>query len=188
MEGPAPSGPRRSVTTQTTSHPQRRHPAHHPPVERNRQPVIVQVNVCSKDRLELLAKDSIHELCRKVWQEALSWRVGTYVIMPDHIHLFCTPGEFPPPNLRGWVRFWKSLIAQRWPGGPRPVANDAGMDGTEPVPPAKIWQRDYWDTQMRSHQQYDEKLSYVRQNPVRKGMVTNADEWPYQGKVFDIRW
>ena len=167
----------------------RKRPAHHPPVENFNQPVIVEVTVCAKDRRPRFARDDVHALCREVWSKALNWRVGVYVIMPDHIHLFCAPGAMPVPSLKGWVEYWKSIISQRWPGGPRPVATgEKGADGTEPVPPGKLWQRDCWDTQMRSRQHYDEKASYVRMNPVRQGLVANCSEWPYQGKVFDLRW
>ncbi len=63
-------------------------------------------------------------------------------------------------------------------------------DGTRPVPPGpfKLWQRDYWDTQMRSREHYDEKLSYVRLNPVRKALVATPEEWPYQGNIYDVHW
>jgi REP element-mobilizing transposase RayT len=65
-------------------------------------------------------------------------------------------------------------------------------DRTEPVPPDakpfKLWQRDFWDTQMRSRAHYEEKLSYVRMNPVRKELVKTPEEWPYQGVIHEIRW
>jgi putative transposase len=51
----------------------------------------------------------------------------------------------------------------------------------------KLWQRDFWDTQMRDREHYDEKLAYVRMNPVRKGLVATPEEWPYQGVVHPIK-
>ncbi len=138
---------------------------------------MIQVTVCSKNRRKLFANEAVHELCREVWQESLAWRVGEYVIMPDHIHLFCVPGQMPVPSLKGWVYYWKSVISRRWPGGPRSVA--AGVT---------LWLKDFWDTQMRSRTHYDEKLSYVRQNPVRGGLVASPEQWPFQGRVFSIRW
>ncbi len=71
------------------------------------------------------------------------------------------------------------------------------MDDTEVVPPEdgnpaggspKLWQRDFWDTQMRTKEHYEEKLFYVRMNPVRKGLVHDLDSWSYQGVVFPIAW
>jgi hypothetical protein len=28
----------------------------------------------------------------------------------------------------------------------------------------------------------------VRENPLRKGLVLNPDDWPFQGRVHDIQW
>ncbi len=186
-------------------YPHRHRPTHHAPVERFNEPVIVQVNVCTKDRQPILACEEGHRLCRDAWQAADFWRVGRYTIMPDHIHLFCTPGRVPTPSLQQWVEFWKSRIAARWP-----IDSDRAVaDGTEPVPPEterngiggttsvssvvpgnafKLWQRDFWDTQMRSREHYEEKLAYVRMNPVRKKLVRTPEEWPYQGVINELAW
>jgi putative transposase len=46
-----------------------------------------------------------------VWQQASLWLVGRYVIMPDHIHLFCAPNMLPMTPLKQWVKYWKSLAS-----------------------------------------------------------------------------
>lgn len=96
--------------------------------------------------------------------------------MPDHIHLFCAPGRIPMTSLAQWVQYWKGLVARRFSEGPGVAAG------------FKLWQRDYWDTQMRSREHYEEKLAYVRMNPVRKGLANAPGAWLYQGEVFSIRW
>jgi len=35
---------------------------------------------------------------------------------------------------------------------------------------------------------YSEKWNYTVQNPVRAGLVSNAEEWPFQGEIVSIRW
>ena len=178
-------------------HPDRRRPAHHPPIERFNEPVIVLATVCTQNRKPALACDAVHRICREVWQAADFWHAGRYVIMPDHIHLFCAPGRIPMPGMRQWVEFWKSQIARRCSdvsGEPTTVAaiSDKNPDDTEVVPPGrkrfKLWQRDFWDTQMRFRAHYDEKWAYVRMNPVRQGLVGVPDEWPFQGEVFPLAW
>jgi putative transposase len=192
------------------AHPVRCRPAHHPPIERYNEPVIVLVTVCTQNRWPVLACPDIHQLCLEVWRAADFWRVGRYVLMPDHIHLFCAPGRVPMPNLRKWIAFWKSRIARRFPpmvGGPTSVAaiseqpdgaeadppGGESPDGAEAVPPGgrksgKLWQRDFWDTQMRSREHYDEKWAYVRMNPVRQGFAQTPDDWPHQGEAFALAW
>jgi REP element-mobilizing transposase RayT len=72
--------------------------------------------------------------------------------------------------LRRWVGFWKRLA------------------GKKAVGLKRAFQDDFWDTQMRDHPHYDEKLHYVRMNPVRKGLVSDWREWPFQGQVFEVLW
>ena len=72
--------------------PQRRTPPHFLPLERFGVSVIIFVTVCTKDRKRILARPDVHHLLQEVWAEAREWLVGRYVLMPDHIHLFCAPG------------------------------------------------------------------------------------------------
>lgn len=47
---------------------------------------------------------------------------------------------------------------------------------------------DCWDTQLRAGESYDAKWEYVRQNGVRHGLATAANEWPYQGELNILQW
>ena len=40
-------------------------------------------------------------------------------------------------------------------------------------------QQNFFDHRLRSGESFDEKEYYVRMNPVRKGLVTCAEDWPY---------
>jgi len=54
------------------------------------------------------------------------------------------------------------------------------------LPP--LFQRDCWDRQLRTGESYVQKWEYVRNNPVRKGLVAYADDWPYQGQMNGLEW
>jgi hypothetical protein len=41
---------------------------------------------------------------------------------------------------------------------------------------------------LRSGESYDDKWEYVRSNSVRHGYVADANEWPYQGELNELRW
>jgi REP element-mobilizing transposase RayT len=83
--------------------PGRKHPVHMLPIRRHNEPVIVFLTVCSKDRKRIFARQDTGKIIVDAWREARSWLVGRYVIMPDHIHLFCAPGVFPSEPLSQWV-------------------------------------------------------------------------------------
>ncbi len=148
--------------------PDRSRPVHQPVYETDNQSVLVFVTVCTKDRRPLLATPRMHQSLLTVWANASHWLVGRYVIMPDHLHLFCSPGVLPAEPLKPWVSYWKRLVTQ--------------THGEQ------IWQRDFWDTQLRRHESYTAKWDYVRNNPVRAGLVTRTEDWPYQGELGILRW
>ena len=150
--------------------PPRRHPAHPPPARRHNQPVILHVTVCMAARQELLANNEAHTALRAAWDVSRKWLVGYYMVMPDHIHLFCAPGCWPPPAVKLWAQYWKRLVSQAVPAV------------------CRQWIPDCWDTQMRSQEHYARKLEYVSANPVRKGLVARSEDWPHQGHVNELPW
>lgn len=152
--------------------PRRKHPVHQPFVERFNQPSIIFLTVCAQGRKRILASDEVVTLLRDSWQQATSWMVGRFIVLPDHLHLFCAPAENLARPLNQRVRYWKMLASRRWP---RPAEQP-------------VWQLDFWDTQLRRGTHYDEKWQYVRENPVRAQLVTEPDAWPHQGELNELRW
>jgi hypothetical protein len=48
------------------------------------------------------------------------------------------------------------------------------------------WQKGFFDHLIRHSESYSEKWDYVRQNPVRAGLVEAIDDWPYQGEIVRL--
>ena len=152
--------------------PHRRRPTHLPPWEWHNQSAIVLLTVCTVRRRPLLAKPDVAALLVDVWRRADTWQVGRYVLMPDHLHVFCAPASPDSPTLVAWVKYWKARASLRWP---RP----------EEQP---VWQQGFWDRQLRGGEHYSARWDYVRNNPVRHGLVRDADAWPYQGEMNVFRF
>jgi REP element-mobilizing transposase RayT len=150
----------------------RKRPAHMPPVERHNEPIIIFLTVCSKGRRPIFAFPDAVDAILRAWRQTTSWLVGRYVIMPDHIHLFCAPGVLHAESLKHWVQYWKSIASKNWPRA------------TE----QPIWQRDFWDRQLRRQESYSAKWQYVLANPVRAGLIASPEEWPFQGELNMLRW
>jgi putative transposase len=147
----------------------RKKPAHGVWIDPLRPTTIVLITVCTRGRRPWLASQENHEAVRRVWIEARAWLVGRYVLMPDHLHLFASPGDVELP-LDNWVRYWKSGFRRM-----RRVSTQE-------------WQVDHWDTRLRSGESYEEKWWYLRNNPVRAGLVRIAEDWPYQGELNVLHW
>jgi REP-associated tyrosine transposase len=59
------------------------------------------------------------------------------------------------------------------------------LSSTIPVV-APHWQHGFFDHLIRHSESYAAKWEYVRQNPVRAGLVHQADEWPWQGEIIRL--
>jgi REP-associated tyrosine transposase len=90
--------------------------------------------------------------------------------MPDHIHMFARFGP-SSPNLSMWIKSLKNSLSKR--------LRQLGVLSPH-------WQKDFVDHVLRSEESYSAKWEYVRQNPVRAGLVKNADEWEFQGEICDL--
>jgi len=83
--------------------------------------------------------------------------------MPDHIHLFISNNS--DGTLSQWVRLLKRDLSQAIPNSPT------------------HWQKGFFDHLIRNSESYSEKWNYVYQNPVRAGLVREADDWLWQGEI-----
>jgi putative transposase len=86
--------------------------------------------------------------------------------MPDHVHLFVQGSlDFV---LAQWVRLLK-----------RDLSNVIPIDRPH-------WQNGFFDHLIRNSESYAQKWEYVRENPVRAGLVVTAEAWPYQGELVRL--
>ena len=92
------------------------------------------------------------------------------MIMPDHVHLFvCGPDDF---ELGRWMGLMKQSLEKE-------ILSDDATTLASPTGrrlQTRLWQRGFFDHVLRSDQSYSEKWNYVRDNPVRAGLVANADD------------
>ena len=146
----------------------RRHPARGVHISFG-EPTIVFLTVCTKDRSPWLTNRTVQDALIGLWNKGDAWLVGEYMLMPDHLHLFCAPRDLSF-TLQQWVTWWKRQFSCLH------------------LPDTGAWQRDYWDTRLRRGENYAQKWHYVRNNPMRKGLVKSPDDWPYQGRLNDLPW
>ena len=129
----------------------------------------VFLTVCTQDRERWLAFPHIQRALHNIWENsATAFLVSDYLLMPDHLHLFCAPQDLNV-TIEAWITFWKSKLAK--------AQVDAGK-----------FQVGGFHHRLRDGEEYSEKWIYVQENPVRHGPVENPEEWPYRGRVHDIRF
>jgi REP element-mobilizing transposase RayT len=130
------------------------------------------ITACTFQRRHLLATTASHEVFHRFADGARDRGalVGRYVLMPDHLHLFVCipPGEL---GLSMWMKSLKNTLSKHWRG-----------EGIE----APHWQKGFFDHLLRSEESHGEKWSYVRENPVRAGLVARPEDWPYGGEIVRL--
>jgi REP element-mobilizing transposase RayT len=131
------------------------------------------VTACTFYRRRVLASSAIHQMFLDFAAagERHGTYVGAYVIMPDHVHLFVALEQ--DENLSKWMKSLKNSISRT-------------LRSLEIAPPH--WQKGFFDHVLRSGESYSQKWEYVRDNPVRAGLVKAWDEWPFCGEIWPIEY
>jgi REP element-mobilizing transposase RayT len=133
-------------------------------------------------RVNLLATPEAHEgfidYCRRSHEFRIG--VGRYVLMPDHIHVFVCFGIGCTMTLGVWMKGLKRQLDRILLSTGRKPVNRPGQKLRS------FWQPGFHDHLLRSDESYAAKWEYVFQNPVRAGLVSRAEEWPYAGEIVRI--
>jgi putative transposase len=118
------------------------------------------ITVCSAQR-------GSNQLCREetsrtlfntaqIYHERGRWNLSLLLLMPDHLHgLIGVDGR---DSLSQLVRDYKRITAK--------ISNIQ-------------WQRNFFDHRLRHEESLAEKFAYICQNPVRAGLISTEQEWPY---------
>ena len=137
----------------------------------------VFLTVCAENRQPWLAQAAVQRALHQIWQtQATAWLVSDYLLMPDHLHLFCAPSDLRF-TIERWMSFWKDRFAKTVGQTCRFAGGDLGK-----------FQAGGFHHRLRDGESYAQKWQYVRENPVRAGLVARPEDWPYFGRVHEIRW
>ena len=92
----------------------------------------------------------------QVYEDLGRWHLWLAVVMPDHLHFIATFAlEY---GVVASVSAWKSYQTKT----------------------LKLeFQSGFFEHRLRDEAEFAEKAAYIRENPVRKGLVTDATAWPY---------
>ncbi len=86
-----------------------------------------------------------------------------FVIMPDHLHLLIIPrGDIKLP----WI------IREIKKGSARLINKAQDREG-------KLWMDQYYDYMVRDEKDLLEKMNYIHNNPVKRGLVQDAEKYRF---------
>ena len=90
-------------------------------------------------------------------------RLHAYCLMPDHVHFVCSV-KICRSSFESFIATFKSEVSRR--------AHRLGAISF-------AWERSYWDRHAREEDDVRAMIQYVLDNPVRKGLCENWQDWPW---------
>jgi len=90
------------------------------------------------------------------------------VIMPDHVHLLFTAQR----DAEGWTFALPEILRAIKGSSARSINQLIGRIGP-------LWQDESFDHVLRGNESLRETIEYIRQNPVRKGLVDKPEDYQW---------
>lgn len=87
--------------------------------------------------------------------------VAGYVLMPEHVHLLVSEPRTGSLSVAIMALKQETFKKLKQPEEPQ------------------FWYRRYYDFNVWSQGTTEEKLHYMHQNPVKRGLVTRPEDWPW---------
>src|SRR4029453_16029983 len=124
--------------------------------------VISFVTICITPRCKALANDAAWKALRDTLERLDKWNTYCVIMMPDHIHLVSAPldRDLSVAAFLKWLKRWfnESYDERREWG----------------------WHAGGFDRLLRTSESIHEKWNYIRENPVRAGLVAQWKHWPHE--------
>jgi thiamine-phosphate pyrophosphorylase len=135
-----------------------------PHLQRDYKAIFVTFRTWDSLVLPEAARDVVLKSC--LHDHGVKLRLHAAVVMPDHVHLILTALADPTGQQYSLLEILQSLK------GASAHAVNKLLERQGPV-----WQDESFDHVLRSNESLLEKIEYVRQNPVRKGLVTEPRDY-----------
>ncbi len=122
-----------------------------------------------------LVRNALRNAIAKV-QTQYPFKIDALVLLPDHMHTIWTL----PEN--------DANFSLRWQLIKRYVTRECGATLNRPEwlnaskikhQEATLWQRRFWEHQIRDDRDYQTHMDYCHYNPVKHGLVKRVQDWPY---------
>lgn len=133
---------------------------------------------------------ALREGIRQV-QEAHPFVIDAWVLLPDHLHCIWTLPEGDADFGIRWAMIKRFVTKQC-----RLLHRDDWMTASKRKrKESTLWQRRFWEHQIRDEQDYERHLDYIHFNPVNHGLVESVVDWPYStfhrfvtNEVYQENW
>ena len=130
---------------------------------------------CKKDELLSPEERTITLAALRHW-DGQKWTLYAAVVLPDHVHVLAQPldhGEGGTIDLGEIIQDVKGFSAWK-------INRQRGSKGS-------LWQDERYDRIVRDAAEFLEKWEYIRNNPLRAGMASSPEDYPWLYERGDMR-
>lgn len=142
---------------------------HRLPKEFYQGEVSVAFTLCIKNRTPAFTDKHIIDVFTGILSsvaKAAECIVPAYCFMPDHQHIVIT-------GTRSTSKAWTSIVSYKQKTGYWLSVNKPEIE----------WQKDFFDSIIKAQNQIGTQVRYILDNPVRKGLASSWQEYPYKGSL-----
>jgi putative transposase len=107
-------------------------------------------------------------------QQAMPFTIDAIVLLPDHLHCIWTLPSGDADYAIRWNRI-KRAVSQSVSEHLIASASASMRKRRE----LGLWQRRFWEHQIRDERDLARHVDYIHWNPVKHGYVTRVIDWPY---------
>lgn len=109
-------------------------------------------------------------------REVHPFSIDAWVLLPDHLHCIWT---LPPDDADFGVRWAmiKRFVTKQC--NPELRRADWMKPSKLQRKESTLWQRRFWEHQIRDERDFEKHIDYIHYNPVKHGLVKQASDWPY---------
>ncbi len=134
--------------------------------------------VNTRQRLPVLTEAPVRDALREAIRQTrltAPFEIDAWVLLPDHLHCIWTLPQGDADFSMRWSKI-KRYVSQQCGetfdfgnlSASRTKRHELGL-----------WQRRFWEHQIRDEADFARHADYIHWNPVKHGLVARAVDWPY---------
>ena len=103
------------------------------------------------------------------------YKIEAIVVLPEHFHVVITPQNAKDyPHIVRTIKQYFSRHCEAKYYEHLEQSMSRHKEGYKP-----IWQKKYYEHTIRNKKDFDEKIDYIYNNPIKHGYVENIKDWEY---------
>ncbi|MHC4539079.1 MAG: REP-associated tyrosine transposase [Planctomycetota bacterium] len=124
--------------------------------------------------------DDLSRVClRSAWrrvQRDRPFKVVAFCLLPDHMHCLWRLPEGDNDFSTRWLLIKKGFTCRYLKAG----GLESGQSLSRKTKRERgIWQRRFWEHQIRDEKDLHKHVNYIHYNPVKHGLIDDVEDWPW---------